>query len=155
QAGLSQAEASDALKVAAFAAAHPALYAALPLTGVAMHLAALLLVIGLHRRLVGASPLWVTAGSALGLSWVFIDLLQNLMHYGIFLGGPPELAAAANRAADAIWHAGHFGGGVWVLAVAGASGALFSRPYRAFSVLAGTAFMLHAFVFPVAPWWFG
>lgn len=155
QKGLGQTDARDPIKVAAFAAVHPVLCGSLYLLGVVMHLAALLLLVGLHRRLVASAPLWVTAGSALGLLWIGADILQNLMHYGIFLGNTPtDVVPSANRAVDALWHAGHFGGGAWVLVIAATSGALFGRGYRAFSVVAGSCFLLHAFVFPIAPWWF-
>jgi len=153
--GLAQADASDPLKVLVFAAVHPGLVAALYVLGVVMHLAALLLVIGLHRRTVASSPLWVSAGSALGLLWVGADILQNLMHYGIFLGSTtPEMVAASSHAADALWHAGHFGGGAWLLVLAGTSSVLFGRAYRALCWIAGVVFLLHAFVFPLAAWWF-
>jgi hypothetical protein len=91
----------------------------------------------------------------LGLSWVIVDTVQNLMHCGLFLGATsPDVISASNRVTDAIWHAGHFGGGLWVTMVAATSGAFFSKAYRSYSVIAGTIFMLHPFVFPVAALWF-
>ncbi len=155
QQGLAQADTFDPIKVAAFASNHPTLVGALYVLGVIMHVAALLLVIGLHRQLDGFSSLWVTAGSALGVLWAGADIIQNLMHYFIFLGDAPmETVAASTRTADALWHAGHFGGGAWVLVIAASGGAHFGRAYRALSLVAGLAFMLHPFVFPIAAWWF-
>jgi hypothetical protein len=154
-AGVSQADSQDPLRVAALAAAHPAVYAALPLVGVAMHLAALVLVIGLHRRLAPAAPLWVGAASALGLFWVSADLLQNLMHYVLFMGPTsPAALPAAVAATDALWHAGHMGGGLWVASLAFTGGAIFSRSLRVACLLCGAVFTLHPLVFPLWAGWF-
>jgi hypothetical protein len=156
QNGLSAAAANDPVQVAAFAATHKALYAAMPLLGVAMHLAALLLVIGLSPRLKQWSPLWGGAATALGMSWIFIDLLQNLLHYGLYVGGVSDAAApAAGRLTEAIWHAGHLGGGVWVAALGLACAQEFGRRWGQASVVVGGAFFLHPFVVPLVPEYFG
>ena len=153
--GLSQADAMDPAKVAPFAVRAPVLYAILPIVGVLMHLAALLVVVGMHRRLAARAPLLMGAASALGLVWIGADTLQNLMHYGGYLGGgSPEHVAAVAAAADAVWHAGHLPGGLWVLGLA-ASADFLSRPLRVLSVVAGAVFTLHALVFPLWPAYFG
>jgi len=145
----------DPVAIHAFAAVHPVLYGALPTLGVLMHLAALVLVVGLHPHLRAMDPLAAAAGTVMGLSWVVVDTLQNLIHYGIHLGATPdEVVPAAAAVADALWHAGHLGGGVWVLTIAALGGALFSRSHRALSVVCGLAFALHPFVVPVWPAWF-
>ena len=155
-AGLGEQASHDPLAVAAFAASHPALYAVLPLTGVVMHLAALVLVVGLHRALAATSPLWAPVGSALALFWITADLLQNLIHYAVFVGPTPlALVASANRAADDLWHAGHMGGGLWILVLAAIGAPVFGRAHRVVCALAGAAFALHPFVFPLVPAWFG
>lgn len=156
RAGLSGSAAADPAQVAAFAALHPGLYAALPVLGVVMHLAALLLVVGFAEGLERWSPLWGRAATALGMSWVFIDLLQNLMHYVLFMGrvGAP-VAAAAGAAADAVWHAGHLGGGAWLVGL-GLSGAVSpGRAFRLASAATGAAFFFHPFVVPLWPDYFG
>jgi hypothetical protein len=155
-AGLSQQASADPVQVAGFAASHRVLYAAMPVLGVVMHLAALVLVVGLHQALQQSWPLGMGVASALGCSWVFIDILQNLMHYGLYIGGmSADIAGAAGRVTDALWHSGHLGGGVWVLAVGTVGVDLFGRAYRAVSIIAGLSFFLHPFVVPLVPEYFG
>lgn len=144
---------SDPARVLAFAQEHPIAYAALPVLGVLMHLAALVLVAGFKARVRERLPLLADTGAAMGLLWIIADTLQNLMHYGIYLGPSTPSSVAAAQTTDALWHAGHFGGGVWILTLA-ASGAIGGPKWRLLSVAAGAAFTLHAFVVPLVPAFF-
>lgn len=156
RAGLSEAGAKDPAAVAAFAHGHPALYAALPLLGVLMHLAAALLVIAFHRPMLERSNLWGAFGSLAGAFWIVSDLLQNLGHYYANLSGlPVERAVAVSAAMDALWHAGHMGGGIWILCIAALGDQLFGRAYRTASSIVGLVFAAHPLVFPLWPAWFG
>jgi hypothetical protein len=155
KAGLDPSRATDAAAVAAFAAVHPASYALLPVIGVIMHLAALVLAAGLHLRLSARAPLAMFVASALALFWVTCDLLQNLVRYGVFLGGTPATQVpAVDAVAERIWHAGHLGGGAWIALLALVSADAFGLRWRMFAGLVGAVFFLHPFVVPIFPAYF-
>jgi hypothetical protein len=151
--GLGQEASTDPAQLAAFAGRAPVLYALVPLNGVVVHLAALVVILTLSLAIFARRPLLALFGGTLGVLWVFADLVQNLMQYGAFLGyGRSEPTAAIAAVAHGLQDAGHLGGGLWVLSVVIA--APFGLRHRLFGAITAATFVLHPFVVPIVPAWF-
>lgn len=153
--GLAEAK-SDPMAAAVFAGQHPLLTALFPAHGILMNVAALVVVVGLSRILVGTSPVLVASGSALGLFWIFADLLQGLVRFGPYSGGVAvEHAEVTTVLAQAIWHAGRIGAGLWILTVGAASRGTLGTSLRLFSLAAGSILVGHPFLIGWVPTWYG
>ncbi len=151
--GLGQEASTDPAQLAAFAGRAPALYALVPLNGVVVHLAALVVILAVSLAIFATRPLLALLGGTLGTFWVFADLVQNLMQYGAFLGyGRSEPVTAITAVAHGLQDAGHLGGGLWVLTVVIAGP--FGLPHRLFGAVTAATFALHPFVAPIVPAWF-
>lgn len=153
--GLAQAG-SDAMAAAVFASQHPVLTALFPAHGILVNVGALVAVVGLHRALISGSPVLAASGSALGLFWIFADLLQSLIRFLPYSGGVPiEHVEVTAVLAQAIWHAGRLGAGLWIVSVAATSRGTLGASLRLFSLAAGSILVGHPFLIGRAPAWFG
>ena len=153
-AGLSQTDAADPRVAMPFLRAHPAMLVAPTLNSLVMHVAAIVLALGLLAGLRDRSPLIATAGALFGVSWGFLDIAQSLVTYNAVIGPVAGDAAAIDTVTKGLQNAAHFGGGLWTLSIAATAAGVFGGAHRVFGVVTGTVFALHALVVPAMPQWF-
>ncbi|MBI2169619.1 MAG: DUF4386 family protein [Actinobacteria bacterium] len=123
-AGLTQANLSDPTELDAFVRHHWALFTLPYLDGLILHVAGLVAVIAVYRRLADRSP-WVMPATIGGLAWMVLDVAQN----GTGLYASHEIVSHATSAVSGpqlvlVGHlttglrlAGHVFGGLWVLVI--------------------------------------
>jgi len=153
-AGLSQSDAADPTLAIPFLRAHGSLLVAPTLNSIVMHVAVIVLAVGLWAALRARAPLLATTGAILGVLWGLADIAQSLVTYNAVLGRPAADPATIDVIAKGLQNTAHLGGGLWTLALVATSAAIFGRAHRAFGVLVGTVFALHALIVPVMPQWF-
>ncbi|OFW63975.1 MAG: hypothetical protein A2135_00310 [Actinobacteria bacterium RBG_16_67_15] len=169
-AGVDSTDFTDGAVFLPFVAAHRALAASPYVVGLVMHLAGVVLVVGLWSRLRDRSP-WVSVAAALGLMWMMFDIAYN----GVAIHVLPEMATlpgdagtyaaygALTRSLSALQLTGHLGGGIWLAitaATAVSTGAM-GRALGRWGVVAGVVFAASVFgpriLFPsfiLLPVWF-
>lgn len=153
-AGLSQNEAADPTVAIPFLRTHGLLLVAPTLNSIVMHLAAIVLVVGLWVSLRERAPLLATTGAILGILWGVADITQSLVMYNAVLSAPTADPATIDVVTKGVQNTAHLGGGLWTLTVAATSAAFFGRAHRALGIVAGTVFALHPLIVPVLPQWF-
>lgn len=153
-AGLSQTDAADPTVAIPFLRAHGPLLVAPTLNSIVMHLAAIVLAVGLWASLRERAPLLATTGAILGVLWGVADITQSLVTYNAILSAPTADPATIDVVTKGVQNTAHLGGGLWTLTVAATSAAFFGRAHRAVGIVAGTVFVLHALIVPVMPQWF-
>ena len=151
--GLSQA-AGDPARTALFFQDHPPLAAAIFLNSIVMHLAAIVLAVGLYLRLAAGNVAVAAIGAVLGIAWAVTDIAQSSVIYSATIAAPTADPATIDAVARGMQNAAHLGGGLWVLSIAAISGATFGRAHRTVGLIVGTVFALHPLVVPLMPaWW--
>ena len=153
-AGLPQTDAGDPTRAIPFLRAHGALILAPTLNSLVMHLAVIVLALGLYAALHERSPFIAATGTALGIMWAILDITQSLIAYNAVLAAPTADPATIDVVTKGMQNAGHLGGGLWTLAVAATSVGVFDRAHRAFGVITGIVFALHPLVVPMNPGYF-
>jgi len=139
-----------------FVADHRAAFAAPFVVGLIMHLAGVVVVLGLHGRLRHTWP-WAAPAAALGLFWMAFDIAYN----GVVLHVAPEAAAIGApahasfdllmRTTSALQLTGHLAGGTWLALTAIGAGraGLISIGLQRWGLVAGVAFAV-SFLGPTA-----
>ena len=153
-AGLSQTDAADPTIAIPFLRAHPLMVVPPTANSLVMHLAAIVLAIGLLPTLRERTPLFAMVGAALGVAWGVLDIAQSLITYNAVVGRVSGDAAALDIVTKGLQNAGHLGGGLWTLSIVVASVGLFGGAHRAFGALTGIVFALHPLIVPAMPQWF-
>jgi hypothetical protein len=153
-AGLSQADAADPRIAMPFLRAHPGMLIAPTVNSLVMHVAAIVLAIGLLASLRERSALVATVGAIFGVSWGVLDIAQSLVTYNAVVGGVTADAATIDIVTKGLQNAAHFGGGLWTLSIAAAAAGMFASAHRLFGVATGIVFALHALIVPAMPQWF-
>lgn len=153
-AGLSQTDGADPTIAIPFLRAHPGMVLAPTLNSIVMHVAAIVLAVGLYRVLAGQAATLATAGAAFGVMWGVLDLGQSLVTYDAILAAPSADPATIDIVTKGLQNAGHLGGGLWTLSIAATSAAVFGRAHRAFGYLTGVVFALHPLIVPANPGYF-
>lgn len=153
-AGMPSAAQAEPRLAAAFFHDHPLFVAAIFLNSIVMHVAVVVLAIGLYARLVSTGGLWIAVGTALGVAWAVLDIAQSSIAYSATLAAPSADAVTVDAIAKGIQNAAHLGGGIWVLSIAFAGAAVLGRALRGVGFVVGTVFALHTLVVPLVPaWW--
>ena len=153
-AGLSQRDSADPTIALPFLRAHPGMVLAPTLNSIVMHVAAIVLAVGLYRVLVTRSAILATAGAALGVMWAVLDLGQSMVTYNAVLAAPTADPATLDIVTKGLQNAAHLGGGLWTLSIAATSLGVFGRAHRAFGYLTGAVFALHPLIVPANPGYF-
>jgi hypothetical protein len=153
-AGLSQSDSADPSIAIPFLRAHPAMIVAPTVNSLVMHVAAITLALGLLPLLRDRAPLLATVGAFLGVTWGVLDIAQSVISYNAVVGRVAADPASIDVVTKGLQNAAHFGGGLWTLSIAAAAAGTFSGAHRAFGVLAGAVFALHALIVPMMPSWF-
>jgi hypothetical protein len=153
-AGLSQSDAADPTLAIPFLRTHGQLLLAPTLNSIVMHLAAIVLAVGLWLSLRERAPLLAATGAILGILWGVADITQSLVMYNAVLSAPTADPATIDVVTKGVQNTAHLGGGLWTLTVVATSAAFFGRAHRALGMVAGTVFALHALIVPVMPQWF-
>jgi hypothetical protein len=144
--GLAEAQ-NDPATAALFASQNPILSALFPATTVAMDLAALMVVISLQPALASVSRVVAGTGAALGVFWISTDLIQGLLRFLPYSGSVPvEQTPAMALMAQAIWHAGRLGAGLWILSVAACNRDPRGTAFRLVSLAVGVLLAGHPFL---------
>lgn len=153
-AGLSQNEAADPTVAIPFLRTHGLLLVAPTLNSIVMHLAAIVLAVGLWASLRERAPLLATTGAILGSLWGVADITQSLVMYNAVLSAPTADPATIDVVTKGVQNAAHLGGGLWTLSVVATSATFFGRAHRTLGIVAGAVFALHALIVPAMPQWF-
>lgn len=153
-AGLSQTDSADPTIAMPFLRAHGALVLAPTLNSIVMHLAAIVLAIGLAGVLTPRGSLAITVGAALGIAWGVLDIAQTLITYNAVLAAPVADPASIDIITKGLQNAGHLGGGLWTLSIVLGSAGLFGNAHRTVGLVAGAVFALHPLIVPIVPAWF-
>jgi len=153
-AGLSQTDAAQPTIAIPFLRTQGLLLLAPTVNSIVMHMAAIVLAIGLWASLRERSPLLATTGAILGVFWGLADVTQSLVMYNAVLSAPTADPATIEVVTKGVQNAAHLGGGLWTLAIVATTAAFFGRAHRALGIVAGTVFALHALIVPVMPQWF-
>ena len=153
-AGLSQTDAADPTVAIPFLRTHGVLLVAPTLNSIVMHVAAIVLAVGLWTSLRERAPLLATTGAILGVLWGLADITQSLVMYNAVLSAPVANPATIDVVTKGVQNTAHLGGGLWTLTVVATTAASFGRAHRALGIVAGTVFALHALIVPVMPQWF-
>ncbi len=153
-AGLSQTDAADPTVAIPFLRTHGLLLVAPTLNSIVMHLAAIVLAVGLWVSLRERAPLLAATGAILGILWGVADITQSLVMYNAVLSAPTADPATIDVVTKGVQNTAHLGGGLWTISVVATSAAFFGRAHRALGIVAGTVFALHALIVPVMPQWF-
>ena len=153
-AGLSQTDAADPTVAIPFLRTHGVLLVAPTLNSIVMHVAAIVLAVGLWTSLRERAPLLATTGAILGVLWGLADITQSLVIYNAVLSAPVANPATIDVVTKGVQNTAHLGGGLWTLTVVATTAASFGRAHRALGIVAGTVFALHALIVPVMPQWF-
>ncbi len=152
--GLSQSDAADPTIAIPFLRAHASMLVAPTLNSIVMHVAAIVLAVGLWSALRDRAPLIATTGALLGVSWGLADIAQSLVTYNAILNRTAADPATIDIVTKGLQNAAHLGGGLWTLAIVATSGALFGRAHRTFGLVTGLVFAAHALIVPAMPQWF-
>ena len=153
-AGLSQTDAADPTVAIPFLRTHGVLLVAPTLNSIVMHVAAIVLAVGLWTSLRERAPLLAATGAILGVLWGLADITQSLVTYNAVLSAPVADPATIDVVTKGIQNTAHLGGGLWTLTVVATTAASFGRAHRTLGFVAGTVFALHALIVPVMPQWF-
>jgi hypothetical protein len=153
-AGLPQSDASDPAIAIPFLRANGVLVLAPTVNSIVMHLAAIVLALGLYGVLRERAPLLAATGALLGLVWGVLDIAQSLVMYNAVLGRPSADPATIDVITKGLQNAAHLGGGLWTLTIVATSAAVFGRAHRVLGALTGVVFALHPLIVPVQPSWF-
>jgi hypothetical protein len=153
-AGLSQTDSADPAKAIPFLRAHGWLYLPVAINSVVMHIAVLVLAVGLFRSLASRAPVLGASAAILGICWALMDIAQTLVYYNAVLAAPVADAATIDIVTKGLQNAAHLGGGLWTLGLVATTAGVFGSAHRAMGVIAGVPFTLHAFVVPLMPEWF-
>ena len=153
-AGLSQTDATDPTVAIPFLRTHGQLLVAPTVNSIVMHLAAIVLAVGLWVSLRERAPLLAATGAILGILWGAADITQSLVMYNAVLSAPTADPATIDVVTKGVQNTAHLGGGLWTISVVATSAAFFGRAHRALGIVAGTVFALHALIVPVMPQWF-
>jgi hypothetical protein len=123
-AGLHQDDFTRAAKLDAFVRHHWAFFAAPYIDGLILHLAGVVAVLAVYRRLADRSS-WVAVATIAGLAWMVLDIAQNgiglyasheiVQHVSAEAAGPQLVLVG--QVATGLRLAGHVFGGLWVLVV--------------------------------------
>lgn len=152
--GLSPSEAADPTIALPFLRSNGSLIVAPTLNSIVMHVAVVVLAIGLWTALHTRAPLLAATGAVFGILWGLADIAQSLVLYNAVLSRPASDPATVDVITKGLQNTAHLGGGLWTLVVVATSAAVFGRAHRAFGVVAGSVFVLHPLIVPVAAQWF-
>ena len=153
-AGMPRAAQTDPALAADFFVGHPAFVAALYLNSIVLHLAVMVLAVGLYERFGPSSPSVAAIGAVGGFAWAVLDIAQSSIGYTAILSAPSADPVTVDAISKGIQNAAHLFGGIWVLSIAVASARVFGRAHRAVALVVGVVFALHTLTVPVAPgWW--
>ena len=153
-AGMPPSAQADPRLAMAFFSAHPAYVEILFVIAIVMHLAVIVLGLGLYPSLAPASPSVSAIGLIGAVAWAVLDIAQSSVTYAATLATTEPEAATVGVVANGMQNAAHLFGGVWVLSVAVSGSGVFGRAHRAMAGVVGAVFALHAVVVPVVPaWW--
>ena len=152
-AGMPAAAQADPSLAATFFHAHPAFAAVLFVNSIVMHVAVVVLAVGLFTTLRSTSDV-AAIGAVFGVAWAVLDIAQSSVTYAATVGSTSADATTVVAIANGIQNAAHLGGGIWVLSIAFAAGSAFGRAHRTAAAIVGAIFALHALIVPLVPaWW--
>jgi hypothetical protein len=152
-AGMPAAAQSDPRLAATFFHDHLAYAVGLFVNSIVMHVAVVVLTVGLFARLRSTNDA-AAIGAVFGIAWAVLDITQSSIAYAAMVGSASSEAATVDAIAKAIQNAAHLGGGIWVLSIAFTAGSVFSRAHRSAAAVVGAIFALHILIVPLVPaWW--
>jgi len=151
--GMPAAAQSDPRLAVTFFHDQPAFAVGLFVNSIVMHVAVVVLAVGLFGRLRSTSDVAVI-GVVFGIAWAVLDITQSSIAYGAMVSASSADPATVDAIAKAMQNAAHLGGGIWVLSIAFTTGSVFSRAHRSAAAVVGAIFALHVLIVPIVPaWW--